>query len=245
MQDRPWKIYRNAQMKANPTVREYELSSESRIVLFDRYQSFAAQKIRKSAGSFLALICHSILILVRLVRVRIIFIFEFIVQLEEKLREERLYTSLFMYGEMFLKKERKGLTSALFRMDVQYGRNLLKNSRQHFVTCRIARGRIVTDKSVQESAQFVSASPMLQLYLWLMGRSRIPRQVRLTETNCVFAPSLPPGKYRPVLITASTLQLYLFLLVIQLRASLSYLTFLPTWLNRGCVPWKRNSISVR
>lgn len=75
-------------MKANPIVREYELSSKSRIVPFDRYQSLAAWKIRKLAGSFLALICHSILILVSLVRVRIIFLFEFIAWEEEKLGEE-------------------------------------------------------------------------------------------------------------------------------------------------------------
>lgn len=58
---------------------------------------------------------------------------------------------------------------------------------------------------------------------------QIGRPPVATETNCMFTPSLPPGKYQPILITASVVQLYLSVLVIYSQACLGYPTFLLTF----------------
>ena len=53
--------------------------------------------------------------------------------------------------------------------------------------------------------------------------------IPVTETNCVFAPSLPPGKQQPVLITArARISLRLLSFVICSHALPSYPTFLGT-----------------
>lgn len=55
--------------------------------------------------------------------------------------------------------------------------------------------------------------------------------IPVTETNCVFAPSLPPGKQQPVLITARARALRCVssrLLFARTLATPSYPTFLPS-----------------